>query len=133
MLGLAIAIPALLFSGYLIYRFNETQRAAAAQATSDAARSLRDAIDRSIASSASTLQVLATSAPLEEGNFPAFYERASRGLEGTNNFVALVDQSYVPAVNTRWPSGPTTERIANGASVDEPLRTGGVYVSDVFY
>src|SRR4029079_6771795 len=119
MLGLAIAIPALLFSGYLIYRFNETQRAAAAQATSDAARSLRDAIDRSIASSASTLQVLATSAPLEEGNFPAFYERASRGLEGTNSFVALVDQSYIPVVNTRLPYGTVTEPVGNRSSVDE--------------
>lgn len=132
-LGLAIAIPALLFSGYLLYRFGETERLSAAQATSDAARSLRDAIDRSIAGSATTLQVLATSAPLEEGNFPAFYQRASRGLEGTNSFVALVDQSYVPVVNTRLPFGTATEPISNRASVDEPLRTGGLYVSDIFY
>jgi two-component sensor histidine kinase len=36
-------------------------------------------------------------------------------------------------MNTRLPFGTITEPIANRASVDEPLWTGGVYVSDVFY
>ena len=133
LLGFAIALPSLLFSAYLLYRFEETERAGAARVAEDRAESIRDAVEREIAAMSTTLKVLSTSELLRQGNFAALHDRIELALAGTGTFVILADPNYRQMLNTRVPYGTALGEVTDRASVDEALRTGKLHVSDLFY
>jgi two-component sensor histidine kinase len=130
--GLAIALPALLFSGYLLYRFAEVERATAARIAQDSASALRDIVDRELAAMATTLRVLSTSGYLRTNDLAAFHERASAALEGSGNYVIVADHSGRQLLNTRVPYGTPLGPISDAATIEETLRGGARYVSDLF-
>ena len=103
--GFAIALPALLFSGYLLYRFEEIERVSATRVAQDTAASIRDIVDREIAAMVTTLRVLSTSGYLKAGELDAFHDRAAAALEHTGNFVILADKDGSQLLNTRVPYG----------------------------
>jgi two-component sensor histidine kinase len=133
LLGFAIAVPSLIFSGYLLYRFADLEQESAARSAQDAAAAIRDSVDREIAGMVTQLKVLAASPALENGDLRTYYDSATAGLTGTDTFLSVIDPSYVPLLNTRVPYGTPLEPLVSKASVDEPLKTANVYVSDVFF
>lgn len=133
LLGFAIAVPSLIFSGYLLYRFADLEQESAARSAQDAAGAIRDAVDREVAGMVTQLKVLAASPALESGDLRSYYDSATAGLTGTDTYLAVVDPSYVPLLSTRVPYGTPLNPVVNKASVDEPLKTGNIYVSDVLF
>lgn len=131
--GLAVALPALLFSGYLLYRFEDVSRASATRVAQDTAASIRDIVDREIAAMTTTLRVLSTSGFLKSGDFASFHERATDALEGTGTFVILADPEFDQLLNTRVPYGSPLGLISDLATVERALADDRVYVSDLFY
>ncbi len=131
--GFAIALPALLFSGYLLYRFEEVQRVSANRVAQDTAAVIRDAIDREIDAMITTLKVLSTSAFLSSGNYEFFHGRAKAALGGTGTYVLLVGSDYQQKLNTRVPFGTALGEVSDRASVDAVLDKGAPYVSDLFF
>jgi two-component sensor histidine kinase len=131
--GLAVALPALLFSAYLLYRFEDISRVSATRVAQDTAASIRDIVDRELAAMVTTLKVLSTSGFLKSGDLAAFHARASDALEGTGNFVILADTAGRQLLNTRAPYGSALGVISDLATVDNALKDQGVYVSDIFY
>ena len=131
--GLAVALPALLFSAYLLYRFEDVSRTSANRVAQDTAASIRDIVDREIDSMATTLRVLSTSGFLRAGDFAAFHARAAAALEGTGNFVILADGTGKQLLNTRVPYGSALGAIGDRATVETALETDRIYVSDLFY
>ena len=134
LLGFAIAVPALIFSGYLLYRFATLEREGAVTAAQDAAASIRNAVDREIASMATQLKVISNSTQLQTGDFRSFHAQASASLTGTDTYVALVDPAtYQPLLSTRLSYGTPLTQVSDKTAIDEPLRTGDIYVSDVVF
>lgn len=131
--GLAVALPALIFSGYLLYRFEDVSRISANRVAQDTAASIRDLVDREIAAMVTTLRVLSTSGYLRAGELDAFHDRAAAALEGTGNFVILADQDGRQLLNTRVPYGTELGPVSDTATVDAALKDDKVYVSDLFY
>ncbi len=131
--GLAVALPALLFSAYLLYRFEDISRESATRVAQDTAASIRDLVDRELAAMVTTLRVLSTSGFLKASEFAAFHERATDALQGSGNYVLLADASGKQLLNTRVPYGSELGQISDLATVDSVLEDGGVYVSDIFY
>lgn len=131
--GLAVALPALLFSGYLLYRFEDISRESATRVAQDTAASIRDIVDREIAAMATTLRVLSTSGYLQAGDLGAFHARAADALEGTGNYVILADEDGRQLLNTRVPYGAALGPVSDRGTVDAALKEGQVYVSDLFY
>ena len=131
--GLAVALPALLFSGYLLYRFEDVSRASATRVAQDTAASIRDIVDREIGAMSTTLRVLSTSGFLKAGDLAAFHERATDALDGTGTYVILADEEGLQLLNTRVPYGASLGRISDFATVERALADDRVYVSDLFY
>lgn len=131
--GLAVALPALLFSAYLLYRFEDISRESATRAAQDTAASIRDIVDRELAAMATTLRVLSTSGYLQAGELGAFHQRATDALEGTGNFVILADEGGRQLLNTRVPYGSELGPISDRATIDAIFDDDIVYVSDLFY
>ena len=116
--GFAIALPALLFSAYLLYRFEEIERASATRVAQDTAASIRDIVDREIAAMVTTLRVLSTSGYLRAGELDAFHDRAKAALEETGNYVILADKDGQQLLNTRVPYGSELGPISDRATLD---------------
>ncbi|HET7716607.1 MAG TPA: sensor histidine kinase [Bauldia sp.] len=131
--GLAVALPALLFSGYLLYRFEAISRDSATRVAQDTAASIRDIVDRELAAMATTLRVLSTSGFLRSGELEAFHARATAALEDTGNFVILADADGNQLLNTRVPYGSELGPISDRATIEAVLANNSVYVSDIFY
>lgn len=131
--GLAVALPALLFSAYLLYRFEDISRESATRVAQDTAASIRDIVDREIAAMVTTLRVLSTSGYLQAGELDAFHARATDALVGTGNYVILADESGRQLLNTRVPFGSELGLISDPATVEVPLKQDMVYVSDLFF
>ena len=131
--GFAIALPALLFSAYLLYRFEEIERASATRVAQDTAASIRDVVDRELAAMATTLRVLSTSGYLRAGELEAFHDRAAAALDDTGNFVILADKNGGQLLNTRVPYGSALGPVSDQATLDSVIGSDSVHVSDLFY
>lgn len=131
--GLMIALPALLFSAYLILRFAELQREAGEAALIENARTVSDSIDLQVSAGILMLRLLASAPQLEEGDFAGFHERAQEALSGTDAYVLLVDETAQQLLNTRVPFGTPLGLSSDPDHITQALTSGDHAVSGVFY
>jgi two-component sensor histidine kinase len=130
--SVAIILPALIGSSYLLHRYAESERQTArAQFLGDAAL-LAGTINRELSNSLTTLRLLAASPDIDRRDFAAFHARASAALEGTGFFVLLLDPSFRQLLNTRVPYGTALGKSADPRSPEAAFREALPQVSDVF-
>ena len=122
----ALLIPALIFSGLMILRSASLERSAMEDEITDVVRSLATAIDRELSATTTTLDALASSPALTEGDLKAFYNQATAAREVSGNDFILSDTGGKQLLSTR--NGDTA-----GAPLDakEILQAGTAYVSNV--
>src|SRR5665647_514038 len=89
----ALLIPALIFSGLMIVRSASLERAAMEGEVDDVVRAVTTAIDRELAATTTTLNALASSPALTDGDFKAFYNQAIAVQEVSGNHVILTSRS----------------------------------------
>jgi len=112
--SLALLLPALIFSGLMFLRSASFERENMERQINDVVRSVAAAIDRELEATKTTLQALASSPSLSEGDLKAFYGQAiaAQQVGGTHFF--LTARSGKQLVNTRAPWGsPLPEVSAN--------------------
>jgi PAS domain S-box-containing protein len=133
--GLAIVVPVLAYSGYLLHRFIEAERQAYERRALGTARALGADIDREITAIITTLQTLATSRGLVTGDFAGFHAQAAEALALRPAWnVVLLDSAGKQLVNTRQKWG---DPLPTGATAEPKLpgivqQTKRPYVSDLF-
>lgn len=103
--GLAIVVPALLYSAFLLHRYTESVRAANERRALEIARSLSADIDREITAIITTLETLATSDALATKDFSSFNVQVREALRSRPWHVVLIDANRRQLVNTRLPWG----------------------------
>ena len=85
--GLAIVVPVLLYSAFLLHRYTQSERASNERRALEIARALSADIDREITAITTTLETLATSPALGHQDFMASTcrprRRCARGRPGT--------------------------------------------------
>jgi PAS domain S-box-containing protein len=101
----AIALPVILFSGLLLWRFTISERAANERLALDIARDLSADVDREITAVITTLETLATSQMLAAGDLTRFHAQAKAALRSQPWNVILIDDSRHQLLNTRVPWG----------------------------
>ncbi|PWC58897.1 histidine kinase [Azospirillum sp. TSH7] len=101
----AVAVPLVLFSGFLLVRNVTAQVRETERLVRDRARLLAEDIDREVARLVAAAEVLATSESLAVGDFATFHRSAAavRDRLGTN--VVLRDLANQQIVNSRVPWG----------------------------
>src|SRR6476661_6308188 len=77
----ALLIPAMIFSGLMILRSASLERVAMEGEIADVARTVTTAIDRELAATTTTLNALASSPALTDGDLKAFYNQALAAQE----------------------------------------------------
>ena len=142
MLALVALVPAFAFSAVLLQRNNEAQERVVETLITGSARSIMQAVDREVFANISTLKVLATSKPLQDGDLAAFYSQVRAALQGTDTYVYLLDKDFYAVLSTRsqFPMEPVlSSDIPSGKKAFESrdvvvsgLVTGTVSKREVF-
>jgi len=111
---LAIAVlatlPTLVFSGLLLLRYAESERARAEAALVDSARGIARAIDAEFSAAEAALMALRTSGFLEADNLAAFEARLRRASAETGRLFVLIDRTGQQRINTMLPPGAELPR-----------------------
>ena len=132
--GLAIVVPVLAYSAFLLHRYTQSVHASNEGRAQEIARALNADLDREVTAIITTLQTLATSRPLLYRDFPDFYAQAKEALRSRSWNVVLIGANRQQLVNTRVPWG--TPLPASGGAEPDLLRiareTQHPYISDLF-
>jgi PAS domain S-box-containing protein len=133
--GLAIVIPVLLYSAFLLHRYTQSERASYERRALGIARALSADVDREIIAIITTLEALATSRTLAAKDFPSFHEQAQEALRSRPSWnVVLIDGTRQQHVNTRLPPGANLPKSGQpGLAVsDLVLQSKQPQISDLF-
>jgi signal transduction histidine kinase len=122
---LAATVPPALLTSALVARAFSTSRAAAERRLLESARVDALAVDRQFESIVGTLQALATSEALEQGDLQKFHQEATR-IQSTQTgwfSVTLVSVDGQQLMNTRVPWGTPLLEAADPVSLARLVRT----------
>jgi len=129
--SLALMVPALIFSGLMIYRSAALERQSLDREMEGRLRSLVAGIDREFAGTLTTLKALSSSPSLADGDLKAFYGQGMAAHEFGGDHFFLTNPSGKQLVNTRVAWGePLPDRSGNDWS--EVIKTGRPHVSDLY-
>jgi PAS domain S-box-containing protein len=129
--GLALLLPALIFSGLMILRSASLERAAMQREVRDVVRSVAIAIDRELAASMTTLKALASSPSLQEGALEEFYGQAAAAHEVSGDHFFLTSRSGKQLLNTRAEWGSPLPKIS-GNDWEVVVDTGEPRISNLY-
>ena len=132
--GLAIVVPVLLYSAFVLHRYTQSVHASNERRALETARALSADIDREITAITTTLETLATSRSLLYEDFADFYTQAKEALRSRPWNVLVIGANRRQLVNTRLPWGaPLPVSIAVEPDLLQVAReTQKPYVSDLF-
>jgi PAS domain S-box-containing protein len=132
--GLAIVVPVLLYSAFLLHRYTQSVHASNERRALEIARALSADIDREITAIITTLETLATSRPLIYEDYADFYAQAREALRSRPWHVVLIGPNRQQLVNTRVPWGTPlpVSSLANPDLLRIARETQQPYVSDLF-
>lgn len=112
--ALALILPILGFSGYVLWRYTEAEQIHLTEEADQLAEQTAMAIDRELAGMLATLQALATSPSLEAGIYSAFHRQASNVLRAEGAHLRAFDVLGRQLFNTGVSWGDTLPKIEPG-------------------
>jgi PAS domain S-box-containing protein len=127
----ALLIPTLVFSGLMIVRSASLERAAMEGEINDVVGAVALAIDRELAATTTTLNALASSPALTDGDLKAFYNQAIAAQEVSGNQVFLTSRSGKQLLDTRVPWGAELPSVSSDDWKDV-FESGKPQVSNVY-
>jgi signal transduction histidine kinase/ActR/RegA family two-component response regulator len=109
-IALAAIVPTLAFSGLLMLRYAESERARAERGLIESARGIARALDGQFTTAEAMLLALRDSVLLSIGDLAAFEARMRRTAAQTGRHFALVEPSGQQLINTFFPRGQQLPR-----------------------
>lgn len=131
-LTVVVALPLLVFSGFLMMELEANEREILSSETAEDAQLVARAIDRELQDMATSLRLLSTSPELEQDDLRAFHNRTQISLRSNSVYVILVNQDGQQRLNTRVPFGTELGRISNLPSLQSALQSRVTQVSQAF-
>jgi hypothetical protein len=123
-LVLAAVLPVLAFSGFMIVRYAQVQRAQYEHQLADTARATMDAIDAVVSSKIAILTTLSITNELRVRNTRAFYDLAKRAIaDQPTARVSLYDTSGQVLVSTFVPFGTDLPMSGNPEAIGKVTTT----------
>jgi signal transduction histidine kinase/ActR/RegA family two-component response regulator len=107
LIAIAGVLPAIVFSGLLLKRFADNERARAERGLIESARGIARGIDAQFAAAEAAAMALSSSTFLETGNIVEFERRLRRTAVETGRDFVLVDHNSRQLLNTLVPEGRT--------------------------
>jgi two-component sensor histidine kinase len=132
-LAAGVALPLLIFVGYLMMELEANEREILAGETAEDAQLIARSIDRELQDMATTLRLLVTSPELEAGDLRAFHNRTQNSLRSNSLYILVVNADGQQRLNTRVPFDTPLGKISNMPALQSALSSGVTEVSNVFF
>ncbi|HEY1934344.1 MAG TPA: cache domain-containing protein [Acetobacteraceae bacterium] len=127
----AVLIPLLGFSAYLVIRSAQHEQEILGAAVRERTRGLARDLERELATQRSDLFIMANLGTVEGEGFAAFYARAHSEMERRGMSVILSDLDGNELVNTNRALGDALPQIGDRQAVRQVVATGEPYLSDL--
>jgi two-component sensor histidine kinase len=131
-LTLASALPITAFSGILLWRLHERERAQFEERLHLTAQDLAGDIDRQLEAMVVTLRTLATSRALLHRDLAEFHAQARESIAGGPFAILLVEPNGQQLLNTRVDFGAALPLMSDLATLSKTIATGRQQVSNLF-
>lgn len=131
-LAVGIALPLLVFVGFLMMQLEAHERDILSSETAEDAQLIARSVDRELQDMATTLRLLNASPELEAGDLRSFHNRTQNSLRSNSLYVIVANDDGQMRLNTRVPFGTPLGKMGNLPSLQSVLRTGATEVSDAF-
>jgi len=132
-LAAGVALPLLVFVGYLMMELEANEREILAGETAEDAQLIARSIDRELQDMATTLRLLVTSPELEAGDLRAFHNRTQNSLRSNSLYILVVNADGQQRLNTRVPFDAPLGKVSNMPALQSALNSGVTEVSNVFF
>lgn len=118
-------LPVVLFAVAVVYKLSSQEQAATERRILLATRSLASIVERELSGTTRTLQVLATSERLEQGNLKSFHREVMRVVQTQPSWmtVILLSPEGQQLVNTTRPFGTPLPQAREPASLQRLVKT----------
>lgn len=118
-------LPVVLFAVAVVYQLSKQEQAASERRILLAARNLSEIVERELSSTTRTLQALASSEQLSQGNLEMFHREAKRVVQTQASWltVILLSPGGEQIVNTIRPFGQALPRTGDPESVHRLIKT----------
>jgi len=131
--AVAVAIPILVFAGFLLMRYADAERADFERLAERTARQAAQLVDGDLSSLLSGISGLAASSNLANGDLAAFYDEAIRYSGGRDELVVLREYAPRQLVNTQRPFGTELPPARPIPPEEEAIyRAGKPHISSVY-
>jgi len=131
--AVALTLPLLSIAVYAINRTTSLEEQEIKRRIKQVSNDLAGDVDREIERITVTLETLATSLHLSQGNFAAFHEQATRAVQRDNASVILIDRNFNQVINTRVPFGSVLPPTSEPSSAQRAFETMQRQVSNLFF
>jgi signal transduction histidine kinase len=130
-LVLAVVVPLLAFSAFLVHRSAEHEQESMAGTVRERAQTASATIDHELSLLRARLFALAGSSYLQAGNFAAFHVQASQAVNVDGLRIVLSDLSGQEVINTRVPFGEKLPVTTDVDAIRRVVATGQPDISDL--
>jgi two-component sensor histidine kinase len=131
-LAAGVALPLLIFVGFLMLQLEDHEREILSSETAEDAQLIARSVDRELQDMATTLRLLVTSPELEAGDLRSFHNRTQNSLKSNSLYVILVNADGQMRLNTRVPFGTALGKTGNMPALQSVLRSDVTEASSVF-
>lgn len=132
--AVAVALPILVFSAFLLVRYSEAERTGFERTAERTARQVAQLVDGELSSLLNAMRGLAASSNLLSGDFAGFYDEAVRFVDGREEIVLLREFEPRQLLNTQRPYGAELPPAIPLSGAEETVfRAGQPHISDVFF
>jgi len=130
--GVALALPLLGIALFAFHQMSSLEEQELERRVQQVALDLTGDIDRELDRAMVSLEILATSPLLAQGNYAAFHEQAVRAISPDKAGIILLDASLRMLVNTRAPLSTALPPTSDPETARRVFETRQRQVSDVF-
>ena len=131
----AVLAPLLVAAAAVFWSYANSERERSQAEAVSLAGQIADAVDRELTGLQASLEALATSPTLKNGDFAAFYGQAKEMLRLRGDYLVVRDASGQQLLNTRVPWGTPLRRVSDPVLLEtdrQVFATGSPAVSDLF-
>ena len=130
--ALALTIPLIGLAIFALNRMASLEQSTTERRVLQIAEDLADDIDRELERAVVTLETLATSPALAQGDFATFHAQAGRALRRDRAGILLIDRNFQQVLNTRAPFGQPLPKTADMQTAQRVFDTRERQISDLF-
>ncbi len=133
MLVAGTLLPVVLFAAVVVYQLSSQEKAASERRILLSARNLSETVERELSSTTRTLEALASSEQLSQGDLESFHEQAKRVVQTQPSWltVILLSPQGQQLVNTTRPFGRPLPQVRERASLQQVVETRQPTVGDL--